>query len=299
MRLRWLTPLSLLFLFLSLLFFLMACSQEEVITGSSTSSISTLTVVVRDETGQPLPEARVYLNQEFKGKTSKYGSSAGTQTLVLTSKENKVVVRKEGYADSLPVTVSATPGEQSVTLILERKRAVYLVSVEQDNRPVKGVRVTLFPEGSSIPRAVEETDQHGDAFFFDVPDGTYIITLSKAGYEIQRWKREIDYNKKGEFASSVFELEPRAGLQVEVRDLQGTTLSNAEVVLYTLADYNEPGTALPLAVEYTSREGTAEFTSVGYGNTYVVQVKKAGYDAETVEVELYADNRVVQVELSR
>lgn len=287
--------LSLLFLS----FFLLACSKEENVTGSSTRSISTLTVVVRDETGQPLPEAKVYLNQEFKGKTSKYGSSAGTQTLVLTASENKIVVRKEGYADSLPVTVSAAEGEQSITLILELKKAVYLVSVEQDNTPMGGVRVTLFPEGSSLPLAVEETDRHGDAFFSDVSDGTYIITLSKEGYEIQRWKREIDYAKGGEFASSMFELEPSAGLQVKVYDTSGNSLANAEVTLYALAEYNEPGTPLPLAVEYTSREGIAEFTSVDYGNAYVVQVKKAGYDAEMEEIVLFSGNRVLSIELNR
>ncbi len=278
---------------------ILGCSKEEAITGGTTSTISSLTVIVRDEAGQPLPEAKVYLNNELKGKTSKYGNSIGTQTLVLNEKENKVVVRKTGYADSLPVTVSAAPGEQTFTLILERKKAVYLVSVEANDRPIKGVRVTLFPEGRSIPLDTEETDLHGDAFFSDIDDGTYIITLSKAGYEIQRWKREIDYSKGGEFASSMFELEVSAGLMVRVDDEYGDPLPNAEVTLYTLDEYNAPGTPLPIAVEYTARDGEAEFTSVEYGEGYVVQVKKAGYDAEAEEIQLEEDNRVVRVELGR
>lgn len=291
--------LALLALFLLALFLASCSEQEEKITGGSSASFSTLTVVVKDESGFPLLDAKVYLNGEFQGKTNKYGDGKGTQTVLLDKAENTLIVRKEGYADSRQITVSAGPegGEQSITIILERKKTTYVVSVVAEGRPVEDVRVTLFYFNTTVPLQQQLTDEQGAAYFEAVDDGVYMITIAREGYDLLRLKQEIDYDQGGEFASTMAELRPFASLLVQVDDESTSPVRNAEVSLFSRQAYHAPGTPLPLSVEYTDREGQVEFTSVEYEETYVLVVKKEGYRAEVVEQELSPEDKAVRVVL--
>ncbi len=300
MEKRWLPGLLSIALILMALI-LTACSQqEEKITGSgvATAEVSTLTVTVKDDRGSLVPEARVYLNNEFKGETSKYGGSKGSQTMILEGQENKIQVRKAGYESSRPITVSASDdGEQSLTIILEKKQTNYVVSVRAAGEPLEQARVSLFPEGKSVPLQIEQTDQHGDALFQDLPDGEYIVTVAKEGYELLRTKHNVDFSEEGEFTSLSVELTPLAQLEVQVTDQQGSPLANAEVWLFTQKQYHAPGAALPLGKDYTNRRGKVSFTNVEYEETYIVVVKKEDYLAQAGEITLQPDDRVLRLEM--
>ena len=291
--------------FVLFLLALTACSGPSQLTGgttvdttSATAGVSTLTLVVKSEQGELLPEAKVYVNGEYVGRTSKYGESKGTQTVLLDRSENRIQVRKEGYEDSLPIEVSAsTSGEQRVTVILEIKKTTFIVSVEGNGKPVEEARVSLFMAKASTPSYVEFTDEHGDALFENVLDNKYTVTIAKEGYELLRLPQEIEVAESGEYGSITAKLQPVPELFVEVMDQQGSPLRQAEVTLYTKEAYNSPGEAVPISTDYTNREGIARFTAVEYGKIYVVVVKKEDYLAQTEEIQLGPDDRSLRVEM--
>jgi len=127
MRKRFILVLLVLFLL-----FVIGCSTEDALTGGSTvrttEDVSTLMVTVEDENGKLLDGAEIYVNNVFKGKTNRYGSSQGTRTVVLTPEENEIRVEKEGYIPSRETSMIAQAGQiQAVTLMLEKKKTVQLV----------------------------------------------------------------------------------------------------------------------------------------------------------------------------
>ena len=298
-----------LFCSLFMLLILTACFPQGQLTGGTTvdttidtavakASVSTLTIVVKTEQGELLPEAKIYVNGEYVGKTSKYGESKGTQTVLLNRLENRIQVRKEGYGDSLPVEVSASDqGQQRVTIILDVKKSHFIVSVEDHGQPVDGARVSLFVGKASTPSYVAFTDEQGDALFEDVLDNKYTVTVAQEGYELLRLPQKINVAEAGEYDSITAELQPVPELSVEVADYQGSPLRQAEVLVYTKDAYNSPGEAMPISTDYTDREGLARFTAVEYGEMYVVVVKKQDYLAQTKELQLEPDVHAVRVEM--
>src|SRR3989338_9538112 len=84
---------------MSLLLLLLSCGEdvpEEVF-----PEVSALTVKVVDEEGELVENAALYVNEEFRGRTSSYGETRGMERLQLEGEENVIRGEKEGYVSSL------------------------------------------------------------------------------------------------------------------------------------------------------------------------------------------------------
>src|SRR3989344_3421301 len=137
--------------FFLFLLFLGGCSDEESPTGRAVTEASTIIIQVRTDDGSPLYNTEIYINDEYKGKTSRYGESKGTKTLVLTEENNVITVQKDGYLPFTDSILSTTKGEQTMTVVLEKVKTTYLVEVEDEDGPVSGARISLYANnGSSL-----------------------------------------------------------------------------------------------------------------------------------------------------
>ncbi len=275
-----------------------ACSEEETVTGGAVSDVSTLTVLVNDENGLPIPEAKVYLDGEYKGKTSAYGQSKGTRALILRSEGHKVLAEKEGYFTSEPKTASASmKGPQYITIVLESKKTSLEVEVFANGRRVPNALVSV--EGTDGTELAARTDRQGTAAFKRLSDGEYTLTVRKEGYEKREENANIEYELHGlKIRKSIF-LTPLTQLSVEVIDSNTwKPIPDVEVSLYTEEEYNTPRSVAE-SVQYTSDEGSTQFKGTSFGEEYVLVLKKEGYDAKTVALTLQKDATNQLVELER
>ncbi|MBI2665732.1 hypothetical protein HYX12_03870, partial [Candidatus Woesearchaeota archaeon] len=101
--------------------FIASCSDSS--TGSAVGDTAgLLNVKVQDETGKDLGDADVFINDVYKGKTSKYGENKGSKLVILEGNDNKLQVKKQGYFSSKKTSLStSTGGEQQITVVLEKE----------------------------------------------------------------------------------------------------------------------------------------------------------------------------------
>lgn len=279
------------------LLFLTACSDNDVLTGGSVIEVSTLDVAVRSENGTLLPSAEIYVNNIYKGKTAKYGENIGTATVVLSGGENEIHAQKEGYVSSEPTSVSASlRGHQQISIVLEKKKTDIQIKVENQGERVANARVSLHKKDKSLPPETGYSNKNGRVEFEQVDDGNYILSVSKEGFELYNHEETINYLTDGDELSLNVELILLPGLAVEVLDTVGDPLPFAEVALYSENIYNTPG-GLPFATELSSYEGKAFFSSVEYGEKYVVVVKKADYLIQSKSILLEPERRELKFEM--
>ncbi len=286
-------PLFLLLL-ASFLLLLNGCSGQET-TGSVSAEVSTLLVTVQAENGSLLSNVEVYVNGQFKGKTNQYGEGKGTREVVLKQDENVIIIEKEGYISSAPISVSPLKGsKQKVTVVLEKIKVDYLISVYDRDGPVSGARVYFSRLNSSLPAAVEVTSSAGEVTFADVEDGNYSIRIVREEYIPQEVQTEIN-QQEGETQLSV-EVTPLPRVVVEVTTSQGVPLNDAEVLLYRNKDYNTPG-AWPLETKFTTSAGIVIFKGVEYNEKYTIVVRRQNYLAQSNQLLLTPDNEQLRFEM--
>lgn len=270
---------------------LSSCSTDDSVTGGSAAAgVSTLVVAAEMENGTMLPDAEVFVNNVFKGRTLKYGS-IGTRIVVLTKEENLVQVEKDGYVPAKARSVSATPGEQRITFVLEKKKTSLRVEVEENGFPVEDARVTLHQ--NKIPLEIETTDDDGEVEFSQLEDGAYSITVAKEGYEAAQGVVNVAYDENPAPEVEV-ELLPLPSLSVTVKDTSDRPLPFTEVSLYTREGFHSPGGVAPIERELTNAAGEVAFTAVRYGERYVVSVKRDEFFSESAEILLEPDNRRIE-----
>ncbi|MEK6901723.1 MAG: carboxypeptidase-like regulatory domain-containing protein [Nanoarchaeota archaeon] len=280
---------------------LLGCFNEsESLTGGTVveQEVSTMTVLVQDEDGLPIPEARVYLDGEYKGKTSEYGKSKGTRTVILRSEKHTILAEKEGYFTSNAKTVSANfKGAQYLTVVLESKKTSVEVEVFAEGKRVQNAVVSL--EGSEGTERAAKTDKQGIASFKRLPDGKYSLTIRKEGYELKKSELSVEYDRDGLTTKQSVVLSPIRQLVVEVVD--GETwipLENVEISLYLAEEYNSPGSVAE-HVKFTSMNGIVQFEKASFGEDYVLVLKKTGYNAKTVAWNMRTDTSRQQIELEK
>ncbi|MBI2666253.1 PEGA domain-containing protein [Candidatus Woesearchaeota archaeon] len=276
-------------------------AKEQVTGGTSVETVSVLHVKVQNESGGVLDGAEVYINGQYKGKTSKYGESAGIETVILESEDNELVVKKEGYFSSAPTSVSVAKAEQRLTVVLEQETSVVLVVVKDVyGRVLEGVVVSLSKSGvversSQEKKKTQLTDDDGVAKFTKVADGWYELAVLKEGYFSKQNDVKVDFARQKETRTTVI-IEKLPQITVEVVDGHDTPLEEAEVSFFTRKEYNLPG-ASPSHVKYTRADGVVRFTDVEFDETYVIVVKKEGFLAETEEKKVINSDEVLTVRL--
>ncbi len=270
---------------------LSSCGSDDQLTGGTAASeavrASTLLVSVQAEDGSLLSDAEVFVNNEFKGKTLKYGE-IGTRKVVLTGAENLIQVEKDGFVPAEVRSISAVSAEQRITFVLEKKKAALRVEVEENGSPIADARVTLHQK--KIPLNIETTDDDGEVVFSQLDDDAYSITAVKEGYEPVQETIRISYSENPSPALAL-ELLPLPSLSVTVKDTSGRPLGFTEVSLYTRGGFHSPGEAVPIEREFTNVAGEVVFTAVEYDGRYVVSVKREGFFSESAEILLEPDNR--------
>ena len=311
MRYR-LTPLAQISIFVvilaGMLLILNTCSSDAgKPTGGTVadtiSEVSTLLVTVQNETGGVIDGAEVYINGAYKGKTSKYGESAGTETVILESKDNnkdnELVVKKEGYFSSAPTSVSTARAEQRLTVVLEEETSVVRIAVKDVyGRALEGVLVSLAQstDGNVLEKKKTQlTNDDGFAVFTKVADGWYDVDVLKEGYFSKQSDVKVDFARQKETRTTLI-LEKLPQITVEIVDQHDNPLVEAEVSFFTRKEYNLPA-ASPLHIKYTRADGIVRFMDVEFDETYVVVVKKEGFLAETVEKKVISSDEVLTVEL--
>lgn len=277
-------------------FFTINWSKEDTLTGEATAEISLLTITVLDEEGELFPEVDIYVNGAYKGATSKFGQSKGKMTVILQEGDNIITVSKENYIPLTRKISYSNQGGQEITLILEKERANLLINVLDKEKPVEGVRVTLYKEKYAPPEYVAFTDQEGVAHFKNIDDFNYTLRTSKDNYLPKSTNLEVNFSRDGNFVSTSLQITPLPHLLVEITDVEGKVLENVEISLYTKENYHSPG-AWPLSIKSTDRNGQVEFSYVELEKTYVVLAKKEGFSTRAMEKILLEDAQELRLVL--
>ncbi|MFH1275483.1 MAG: hypothetical protein ABIH82_00060 [Candidatus Woesearchaeota archaeon] len=280
---------------------LIGCSSNDQITGDVvTSKASLLQIKVLDESGEIVPEAEIYLNDIFKGKTSKYGESKGTKLVILDGDKNIIYVEKEGYFSSYPTSISAISigGEQRITITLEKERTNLLVTVIDENEQIlEGTTVSLHAKENFPSIKDVKTNEEGLADLGRVDDNTYFIKAHLNGYESSTLEVYINFNSDNEKKNLQIKLIRLPHLDIEVIDNENNPLSSTEITLYSKDDFNTPG-ANPLHISFTDNEGKISYEDVELGEDYIVILKRVGFEAQTHEFTLDNDNQHLKVDLT-
>ncbi len=280
-----------------LLVLLASCAELPLV---SDDGVSTIILTIREENTSLVYGAEIYVNDQFKGKTSPYGESHGTKTLVLKGADNAITVEKEGYIPSDPLQISASAGkEQQLTIVLERIKVDYTILVENEaGNPLPGVRVSFYLNNGSRLVDSRVSDDDGKVLFERLDDGNYTIRAGKEEYESKSYTEEVLLEEDGEKIESILRLFRIPELMVEVTDIQGDPLNLVEVSVYTKKEYNAPG-SWPLSAKFTNEDGELVFKYVEYDQPYVLVVKKEGYLSQTQDIVLTPEHKKVEFEMVR
>ncbi len=264
------------------------------LTAGAVVEVSTLTIMVVGEDQKFLDEVSIFVNGEYKGKTSKYGQSRGARTVVLTGDENEVKVEKDGYDSVILKSISASlGGPQYTTVTLQKKKIDLEVRVKGKNERIEGARVLLLSEDGL--KKVEFTDNNGIALFESLEDGDYSIRASDERYEPDEEEISIKYARDGSKFKTIISLTKLPELIVKVIEVDGP-LADAEVSFYRKKDYNVPG-AYPIGKRYTNDEGIVRFSSVEHGEKYTIIVKHHEFEAGKGEIFLGPDSEEININM--
>jgi hypothetical protein len=276
-----------------LMVFLVSCSSQndtaDVVVEKGTE---TLSVLVVDINGNPLPGAEVYVNNQFNGLTREFGQTQGTRTFLLVESLNQVFVKKEGYETSDKIMVQKN-GHQQAKFVLERSTTTLIVLVGDE---LSEVVVSLREIDTATVEQTVLTDETGVALFDDVADGDYIVTLVRQDYQPIEERIKVDYTTRGSSLEARISLQSNPLLSVVViRD--DDPLQEVEVSLYTRTEYNTPG-ILPSKTRITSNTGESTFRDLVFGERYVIVAKKEGFSAQIIERTLEEGDTSLKIEMS-
>lgn len=289
--------LSLILLSLSLLFIL-GCSDSEI-TSDATAKVSTLTIKVISDNGAVIPEAEIFVDDNYVGSTSKYGESKGKKTIIFTGKyEKTITAKKKGYIEAKPATVFPKEGPQFLTMILTRGKTAYRVLVEEENgRKVEDAKVSLYKNNELAPLLSQYTGRNGVVIFEDLPDGIYMTKVMKTDYLPGVKDEYLNFVDTEGLLKNTIILSKKPVLIIDVQDKNKQVLSDAEVSLYTENSYNNPSSG-SLEVKYTDSSGEVQFKDADVDEDYVIVVKKKGYQAQTKTKTFFADDSKLFFEMA-
>ncbi|HIH11198.1 TPA: carboxypeptidase regulatory-like domain-containing protein [Candidatus Woesearchaeota archaeon] len=280
--------------------FLISCTtNENTLTGGvTTNTVSTAIVMVKGDDGRVIDDASIFINDEFKGTTNKYGQGKGTREVILQKEENTISIEKEGYYPSEPRKIQiSSKGQQQITITIQKQRVEYQLNIEdEEGTPVSDAKVYLFKFDDTLPLKTTYSNDEGEAVFTNVNDGEYTLKIVKA--QFQKWQRNETISfSSGEESIHSITLSPLPEINAVIQDQNNLPISGAEVSLYTTENYNKPG-SWPLATKQSTKEGTVKFDSLNGEEEYVLVIKKEGFTAQTTELAVGTTSTTAIITLS-
>ncbi len=277
---RW--KLGLLGVTLALVILMIFYGNKDNLTANAViGEASALNVITQNYLGEPLEDVSVFVNEEYEGLTGKYGTTAGSKKIILREKENIVTVEKKGYEKPLPQKINLLSQEQLLIFILKEKKATYQFAVE-NNQGVKiqDAKVDLFYQNDT-ENALDNkvTDSDGLVEFNNLKDGDYLVRIRKTEFLKAEKRFTINVEDKSRDLKRII-LQTFPQLEIQITNVNGLTLNEAEVMLYDQQSYNTPGLP-PLNIAYSGDNGELVFKNINYDKEYVLTVKKSGYDTQT------------------
>jgi len=272
----------------------MGCSDKGL-TGGAVGDVSTITIQAQYENGSLFPGASIYVNENFKGTTREYGADVGTRTVVLSENDNTVRVEATGYTPYFIKSISgASKGEQHLTAVLQERRTMYTVFIEDQQGAVQEAAVDLYQKDALLRTGI--SDSQGKVFFGKLENGDYTLKVTALGHESREVPVTVKYNSNTGRASTVITLLNQP--QVDVQVLSGEIkLPEAEIMAYSIEGYNQPN-PVPISTVYTDSEGEATIVGIEYGVEYVLIVRREGFNAVTMRRMFTADDHALEVSMS-
>jgi protocatechuate 3,4-dioxygenase beta subunit len=136
--------------------------------------------VVADDTGDPLPNARVTLTPASAGTRVVLSDAEGRFTLSASAGRHTVVASKSGYARR-ELTMNA--GGDALEIRLPRGAAMSGRVVDEFGDPVMAARVTAetrSPTGTTTV-ATTDTDDRGEYRLASLPPGAFVVAVTTIG----------------------------------------------------------------------------------------------------------------------
>jgi hypothetical protein len=221
--------------------------------------------VVTDKTGNPVPNAEVYLNSALKGTTD----TRGILVLPLERDSSYVIeVKKAGYQSFMERrTIS---GEEALVAIqLAKVPLGAFVSVFDENKnPVKDAAVSLDTVLAG------HTDQYGRYVFGSITAGTYQLEVRKDGYVITN--KTISVTKQGDDYTIELPYE-QVDLTVYVRDKDQKVIPDAKIELNSRS------------IGTTDENGQV-VTGLKFNTLYNISASKEGYQPVITQKEIILGN---------
>lgn len=228
----------------------------------------TVTVVVSDSNGTPIPGASVTLGS-YTGVTDETGAAVLTP---IPSGTYALTVFATTYQEwTQPVQVTR---DELISVTLESE----LIDSDTDTDTSTNISVAVTVEDTSqnpVPAATVTlagpqtytniTDAQGDAVFFNVVSGEYTLSVSAAGY--REWTQPIQITEDNIIAVT---LESDLSLTITVQNASQAPVAGATVILRGPATYTDT----------TNTQGTIVVSDITHG-IYTLTVSHDDYGTYT------------------
>ncbi|MBN2414049.1 carboxypeptidase regulatory-like domain-containing protein [candidate division KSB1 bacterium] len=247
---------------------------------------------IKDEQGQAVYDAMVVAGHILH--TDIYKSTQtdaqGNFKCPVVPGPYEINVKKNGYVDSSPVSVSVVSGEEKVldSDIILKKNTNYIsgLVVTEQQQPIFGVRVVL----SNSVKYEKWTDANGH-FEFTVPDGSFELTAEKQGY-VSPPSRTLTISGAGNLKiSPPLVLTSNAGILLGQVSSGSTQIKDAKIKAF-------PASGTPYE---TKTDVYGQFTLNVLPGTYTLTAEKEDYTlVKTVQVTVQTGETIsgINIELS-
>ncbi len=255
-----------------------------------------LILMVRDMSGQPLSNEQVFI-QNGDDALQQSLDKDGTLTLNrLNAVNTTVTIANNNTTFGNQLDCNLTSGDNSLEMLVAVKAALQLNVINQDEQSVVGAKVTITPttdtlrvDGADLED--RSTSENGGALFSPIAAGSYLVSVSAAGYLIHEEAVHVD----AELQPATMHLRTKGRIIVYVQNVESEPIFSAKVTLKS-----KPGTGSIMMISETSdTAGFTTFEDVPPGE-YVIYAEHVWYtsgEKSQCEIKLVKDRHEVTLAL--
>jgi RNA polymerase sigma factor (sigma-70 family) len=243
-----------------------------------------LSGVVQDQGGGPIPGARVMVQGRLLATFAALSSASGGYRLVLSERASTVVVTADGYGPQR-LSVGVNADERRDFRLAPAARVAGRVIAQ--GRPVSGAEVRLLPVAIGPRDWWEEraiTDQHGDFVLANLPAVDFRLLVRHGGL-VTPTRALVSLRAGGEEKVQLV-LEPGVVLRGRIRDGSGRPVPRAGVGVIERRDGALDRAAIgTLAESYADGQGNFQIEGLPPG-ALEVRPAASGYTSHSRQVDL-------------